>query len=66
MTTASTAGSSSSGSGGAKNRFGPRNVNGDARSPQTGSISTRRPSISSSSVEWPSHVARSPLAGGVP
>src|SRR5882672_3705974 len=39
---------------------------GDARGPQTGSVSTRRPSISISTVEWPSQVARSPLAGGLP
>jgi hypothetical protein len=28
-------------------------------------VSTRRPSISISTVEWPSHVARNPLAGGL-
>ena len=45
-------------------RLGPANRDGDARGPQTGSVSTRRPSISTSTVEWPSQVARSPLAGG--
>ena len=40
-----------------------RSVTASARSPHTGSVSTRRPSISSSTVEWPSHVARSPLCG---
>ena len=45
--------------------MGPANGDGDARGPQTGSVSTRRPSISISTVEWPSHVARSPLAGGL-
>jgi hypothetical protein len=37
---------------------------GDARGPHTGSVSTRTPSISISTVEWPSQVARSPLCGG--
>src|SRR6266850_4493605 len=44
-------------------RFGPASVEGEARGPQTGSVSTRTPSISSSTVEWPSQVARRPLAG---
>jgi hypothetical protein len=38
---------------------------GDARAPHTGSVSTRTPSISISTVEWPSQVARNPLAGGL-
>ena len=42
---------------------GPASRDGEARSPQTGSVSTRRPSISSSTVEWPSQVARRPAAG---
>ena len=37
---------------------------GDARGPQTGSVSTRQPSISISTVEWPSQVARKPLPTG--
>jgi DNA-directed RNA polymerase subunit beta' len=49
----------------AKKRFGPAKVSGEARSPHTGSTSTRRPSTSSSSVEWPSQVTRRPPAGGV-
>src|SRR5882672_4997522 len=40
-------------------------LDGEARGPQTGSVSTRSPSISISTVEWPSQVARSPLAGGL-
>src|SRR5215472_16208854 len=36
---------------------------GDARNPQTGSVSTRRPSISISTVECPSQVARNPEPG---
>src|SRR5712692_3596489 len=47
-------------------RLGPASRDGDARGPQTGSVSTRRPSISIRTVEWPSQVARSPLAGGLP
>src|SRR5258708_22218962 len=45
-------------------RLGPASRDGDARGPQTGSVSTRRPPISTSTVEWPSQVARNPLAGG--
>lgn len=45
-------------------RLGPTRRDGDARGPQTGSVSTRRPSISISTVEWPSQVARSPLSAG--
>ncbi len=37
---------------------------GEARWPHTGSVSTRQPSISISTVECPSQVARSPLCGG--
>ncbi len=40
-------------------------LDGEARGPQTGSVSTRTPSISISTVECPSHVARNPLAGGL-
>jgi hypothetical protein len=36
------------------------------RSSQTGSISTRTPSISTSTDECPIHVTRSPLSGAVP
>jgi hypothetical protein len=39
-------------------------VTGDARSPHTGSVSTRKPSISTSTVECPSQVARSPVSTG--
>ncbi len=45
-------------------RLGPAKDTGDARSPHTGSVSTRRPSISTSTVEWPSQVARRPVSGG--
>src|SRR5258708_1655381 len=45
-------------------RLGPASRDGDARGPQTGSVSTRRPPISTRTVEWPSQVARNPLAGG--
>jgi hypothetical protein len=38
-------------------------VKGDARSPHTGSIKTRLPSISTSRVECPSQVMRRPSAG---
>ncbi len=62
--TASSGGSARSGTGTGWKRFGPANATGEARSPHTGSVSTRSPSISSSTVEWPSHVARSPLAVG--
>ena len=41
----------------------PDEREGDARGPHTGSVSTRQPSISSSTVECPSQVARSPLCG---
>jgi len=44
-------------------RFGPASRDGDAREPQTGLVNTRRPSISISTVEWPSQVARSPVPG---
>src|SRR5258706_231574 len=46
-------------------RWGPVSRDGDARGPQTGSVSTRRPPISTSTVEWPSQVARNPLCGGL-
>src|SRR5580704_4405000 len=57
---ASSGGRFSIATGGGWNRRGPANETGDTRSPQTGSVRTRRPSISSSVVEWPSHVTRSP------
>ena len=41
-------------------RFAPANETGEARSPKTGSVSTRTPSISSSIVLCPSHVTRRP------
>ena len=41
-----------------------RSVDGEARSPHTGSVRMRTPSSSSSTVECPSHVTRSPLSGG--
>ena len=44
-------------------RFGPMKREGEARGPHTGSVSTRQPSISSNTVEWPSQVARRPLCG---
>jgi hypothetical protein len=44
--------------------LGPARREGEARGPQTGSVRTRRPSISTRSVECPYHVSRSPLAGG--
>lgn len=37
---------------------------GEQRSPHTGSKSTRCPSISASTLEWPIQVSRSPVAGG--
>ena len=43
-------------------RFGPMMLEGEARRPHTGSVRTRSPSTSSSTVEWPSHVARNPLS----
>ena len=46
--------------------LGPANGTGDVRSPQTGSVRTRTPSISTSTVEWPSQVARSPSHGARP
>ena len=52
------------GAGTGWNRFGPAKLIGDARSPHTGSVSTRTPSISTSTVECPSHVARSPVSTG--
>ena len=61
----SIAGIASRGKGGGKNRFGPAHSYGAARLSQTGSISTRTPSISTSVDEWPIQVMRSPLAGGV-
>ena len=45
---------------------GPTNRDGEARGPHTGSVSTRQPSISISTVECPSQVARSPLRGSLP
>ena len=39
-------------------------LEGEPRSLQIGSKSTRCPSISISAEEWPNHVARSPDAGG--
>ena len=62
--TASSGGSSRSATGTGWKRFGPMKREGDARGPQTGSVSTRQPSISSSTVEWPSQVARKPLPAG--
>ena len=60
MSTASSAGRASSDTGTGWNRFGPAKVTGETRSPHTGSVSTRAPSISTSTVECPSHVARNP------
>src|SRR6266403_5041151 len=63
--TRSTGGIARRGTGTGWKRLGPASRDGDARGPQTGSVSTRRPPISISTVEWPSHVARRPLAGGL-
>ena len=63
MTTASSGGSDRTAIGTGWKRFGPAHCDGEARRPQTGSVSTRTPSISSSTVECPSHVARSPVRG---
>src|SRR4051812_11128291 len=65
MSTASSGGSSSSFSGGAKKRVGPSQESGEARSLQMGSVSTRAPSSSTSTDEWPNQVSRRPSAGGV-
>src|SRR6185436_278294 len=62
--TTSTGGNARRGTGTGWKRLGPASRDGEARGPQTGSVSTRRPSISISTVEWPSQVARSPLSGG--
>ena len=43
-------------------RAGPRVGDGDTRSPHTGSVSTKRPSISIRVVAWPSQVTASPAA----
>src|SRR5688572_18353782 len=64
MITASSAGSASSASGGGYQRSGPVQEKGEARPPNTGSSNTRRPSISTNKVEWPSQVTRRPEAGG--
>src|SRR4030095_9982586 len=63
--TRSTAGMDRNGTGAGWNRLGPARLDGDARGPQTGSVITRLPSISISTVECPSHVARRPLAGAL-
>jgi hypothetical protein len=60
---ASTAGRSRSATGTGWKRLGPTPISGEARRPHTGSVSTRQPSTSSSTVEWPSQVARRPLGG---
>src|SRR5687767_4764397 len=61
MTITSTGGIAPSATGTGWNRLGPKRREGDARVPQTGSVSTRMPSISIRTVEWPSHVALRPL-----
>lgn len=53
-----------SGNGTGCSRLGPANAKGEQRSPHTGSKSTRRPSISASTLEWPIQVSRNPEAGG--
>src|SRR5213593_1940040 len=63
--TASRAGSWFKAMGTGWKRLGPASVEGDARGPQTGSVRTRRPPISISTVEWPSQVARRPLCGAL-
>jgi hypothetical protein len=49
--------------GTAWNRFTPANETGETRSAKTGSVSTRKPSVSISRVLCPSHVTRRPDAG---
>jgi hypothetical protein len=63
MATASMRGTSANGSGAGKNRTGPKNETGEQRSLQIGSRRILAPSISISTVLWPIHVVRSPLAG---
>ena len=58
-------GSSASAIWGRYQRCGPIHCNGEARSLQTGSVSTRAPSISIRLAAWPSQVTRRPDAGGV-
>ncbi len=64
MTTTSTFPREASGTGTGCSRLGPAKGKGEHRSPHTGSKSTRCPSISASTLEWPIQVSRSPLAGG--
>src|SRR6185369_10434776 len=45
-------------SGAGCKRAGPMNWKGEARCDSTGSVNTRKPSISNSTVAWPSHRAR--------
>jgi hypothetical protein len=65
MSTRSTSASAATGTGIGWNRRGPAKLSGDARSPHTGSVRIRTPSISSSTVECPSQVARKPVSGGL-
>src|SRR6218665_4165320 len=62
--TASRGGSCASVTGMGWKRLGPRKDEGETRSPQTGSVSTRSPPSSNSRVECPSHVALSPVSTG--
>ncbi len=64
IATTSTGPSAARGSGTGWSRLGPAKGNGEQRSPHTGSNSTRCPSISASTLEWPIHVRRSPVAAG--
>jgi hypothetical protein len=65
MSTASITGSCSSAMSGGYQRDGPIPGIGVGRVLHTGSSSKRTPSISTSVVEWPSHVMRSPDGGAV-
>ena len=58
-----TGGMARSATGTGWNRLGPASRRGEARGPHTGSVSTRTPSISMTTVEWPSQVTRRPLSG---